>query len=185
MNSVQQYRNFAVFLLWLFIAIYALWGTFLACIFGLGNAPEFFPALLLVTNISKLKSVLVPHLMWPYFSDNMKELLLWGLLALARSSPILDQNGFKDLIVAIDDTVDMKKGPEIIAAIKVIQYNIYNSVIYALSQELMTQTSSMMFYASNTRFYIKEVTILTPKDWRLPEVSGEARHGEVYQVCKY
>ena len=110
---------------------------------------------------------------------------MWGLLALARSSPILDQNGFKDLIVAIDDTVDMKKGPEIIAAIKVIQYNIYNSVIYALSQELMTQTSSMMFYASNTRFYIKEVTILTPKDWRLPEVSGEARHGEVYEVCKY
>jgi len=95
----------------------------------------------------------------------MKELLLWGFLTLARASPILDQNGFKDLIVAIDDTVDMEKGPEIIAAIK----------------ELMTQTSSMMYYASNTRFYIKDVTILTPKGWRLPEISGEARHGEIYE----
>ena len=47
----------------------------------------------------------------------------------------------------------------------------------------MTETSDMMYFASMTRFYIKEVTILTPKGWEIPEIAGEARHGEVYEVC--
>merc|ERR1719228_1408241 len=41
-----------------------------------------------------------------------------------------------------------------------------------------------MYLSSMTRFYIKEVTILTPMTWsieKVPEIAGYARHGEVYE----
>ena len=48
----------------------------------------------------------------------------------------------------------------------------------------MTETSEMMYLASMTRFYLKQVSILTPQHWSLPEIEGYARQGEVYEVIK-
>jgi len=90
-------------------------------------------------------------------------LLMLGVLFSVNSSPILDQSGFRDLVIAINDDVPEEKGPALIQSI----------------QDLMTETSEMMYFSSMTRFYIKEVTILTPRTWTNEGV-GEARHGEVY-----
>jgi hypothetical protein len=95
-------------------------------------------------------------------------ILILGLLFSVNASPILDQSGFRDVIVAINDNVPQEKGSALIQSIK----------------DLMTDTSEMMYFSSMTRFYIKEVTILTPKTWsieKVPEIAGYARHGEVYE----
>jgi len=88
-----------------------------------------------------------------------------GAILSVTGSPILDQSGFRNVIVAINDDVPEENGSALIQSIK----------------DLLTETSDMMYFASMTRFYIKEVTILTPKGWRLSEIAGEARHGEVYE----
>merc|ERR1739838_773323 len=87
-----------------------------------------------------------------------KALLIFGVLLFVSGSPILDQDGFQEFVVAISDDVPESAGSDIIQSIK----------------ELLTETSEMMYFASMTRYYIKEVTILTPKHWTLPEIGGEA-----------
>jgi len=80
-------------------------------------------------------------------------------------SPFLDQNGFRELVVAIKDDVPKERGSKLIAAIK----------------DLLTETSEMMYLASMQRFYIHDVRILTPKDWDLPDIIGDNKFGDTYE----
>ena len=101
------------------------------------------------------------------------------MCVLASSSPILNNDGFQELVVAINDDVPQDNGPALIQAIKVSNFGRKKKQCYFFLQDLLTETSEMMYLASMTKFYIKDVRILVPKHWDVPD---EDRFGDIYEV---